>query len=369
VTYGYDGAGRLTSETRTGTYPFTRAYTLDGVNRISQTLGGVTTSFSYSADDELTATSGGFVNSYSYNANGEQTGRALGGVAYSLSYDYDGQLTQITQGANTTSFSYDALGRRISRTSGGVTTQFLTDPVFGRIWLEKQGATTTATYTYGNALIRKDGEVPLFDGLGSERTVTNASQTVIGRIAYEGFGQSVGTTGSSSNPYLFAATSGYRNDGDAGLVHVGARYYDAQVGLFLTRDTYLEQKPYLYCEHDPVNATDPSGHDIELVRNGPWWWPNHYFIRWKGGSLGFWSRGIPIIPWIGRLDNPDYYADKQGNEVLDVIKNPKLEAALNAVVPVLQANPPMYHFPSYCCKQYAYQLWGELKEMDNKMKK
>lgn len=30
------------------------------------------------------------------------------------------------------------------------------------------GATTWA-YTYGNALIRKEGEMPLFDGLGSER--------------------------------------------------------------------------------------------------------------------------------------------------------------------------------------------------------
>jgi RHS repeat-associated protein len=38
---------------------------------------------------------------------------------------------------------------------------------------------------------------------------------------------------------MFAATSGYRNDGDAGLSHVGARYYDAQVGRFITRDMVL----------------------------------------------------------------------------------------------------------------------------------
>ena len=44
----------------------------------------------------------------------------------------------------------------------------------------------TATYTYGNSLIRKDGETPLFDGLGSERTVTNAGQAVTAsrRIAF-----------------------------------------------------------------------------------------------------------------------------------------------------------------------------------------
>jgi RHS repeat-associated protein len=112
----------------------------------------------------------------------------------------------------------------------------------------------------GNGLIRKDGEYPLFDGLGSERTVTNSSQTVTGTIIHEAFGQTVATTGSSSNPYKFAATSGYRDDGDAGLSHVGARYYDAQVGRFITRDTELDQHPYLYCNHDPVNGVDPSGH-------------------------------------------------------------------------------------------------------------
>ncbi len=102
----------------------------------------------------------------------------------------------------------------------------------------------------------------MFDGLGSERTVTNSSQTVTGTITFEGFGATIATTGSSSNPYKFAATSGYRDDGDAGLMHVGARYYDAQAGRFITRDTELDQHPFLYCDHDPVNHRDPDGHSF-----------------------------------------------------------------------------------------------------------
>jgi hypothetical protein len=69
----------------------------------------------------------------------------------------------------------------------------------------------------------------LFDGQGTERTVTNGSYTVVGTLNLDGFGNSVGSTGSSSNPYMYAANSGYRNDGDAGLTHFGARYYDAQI--------------------------------------------------------------------------------------------------------------------------------------------
>jgi len=41
-------------------------------------------------------------------------------------------------------------------------------------------------------LIRKDSEYPLFDGEGTERTVTNGSQTVIGTFNLDGFGYQVG---------------------------------------------------------------------------------------------------------------------------------------------------------------------------------
>ena len=96
---------------------------------------------------------------------------------------------------------------------------------------------TSASYTYGNGLIRKDAEYAVFDGLGSERTVTNSSQTVTGTLTTEGFEQTVASTGSSTSPYMFSADSGYRTDGDAGLMKAGARYYDAQVGQFTSRDT------------------------------------------------------------------------------------------------------------------------------------
>jgi RHS repeat-associated protein len=53
-----------------------------------------------------------------------------------------------------------------------------------------------------------------------------------------------------------------KSDSDAGLLKVGCRYYDPQLGAFTSRDTELDQVPYLYCEHDPINAVDPSGHDF-----------------------------------------------------------------------------------------------------------
>ena len=90
--------------------------------------------------------------------------------------------------------------------------------------------------------------------------MTNSSQTVTASLTLSAFGQTVASSGSSTSAYQFGATSGYRSEGDAGLTLVGCRFYDAQVGRFITRDTYLDQAPYAYCDGDPVNATDPSGH-------------------------------------------------------------------------------------------------------------
>jgi hypothetical protein len=45
-------------------------------NRTSQTVGGSSTTFSHSNDDELTGTSGGISNSYGYNANGSRCSTA-----------------------------------------------------------------------------------------------------------------------------------------------------------------------------------------------------------------------------------------------------------------------------------------------------
>ena len=114
---------------------------------------------------------------------------------------------------------------------------------------------------YGVSLIRRNGEFFLYDGLGSARTYTNASGAVTASAVYDGFGNTVATSGSTSSPYQFGATSGYRNDGDAGIMQVGARYYDPATGSFLTRETDLNQLAYVYCGDDPIDKLDPSGHD------------------------------------------------------------------------------------------------------------
>jgi RHS repeat-associated protein len=264
VSYTYNDAGRLTSEGRTGSSSYSASYSVDSEgNRTSQTVGGVTRTFAYDTDDALLSTSVGstVTNSFSYNANGEQTGRTLGSTSYTLGYDGEGQMVSLTDGTTSKSYEYDALGRRASRTAGGVTTEFVRvgDTNGGQVLQDVQGTTVTASYTFGNGLIGKGSDVNLYDGQGTSRQTTSNTGSVTSSRIFEGFGSVVASVGSSEN-YGYTATSGYRDDGDAGLTHVGARYYDATVGRFITRDNYIDQKPYTYCEGDPVNSLDPSGH-------------------------------------------------------------------------------------------------------------
>lgn len=103
------------------------------------------------------------------------------------------------------------------------------------------------------------------DDQGNVRHRMDGNGTYTETTQADPFGLTVAQSGSSANPYLSNAGSGYRSDGDgpadaAPLQKVGARYYDPQFGCFLTRDTDLSQKPYAYCAGDPVNFVDPTGH-------------------------------------------------------------------------------------------------------------
>jgi RHS repeat-associated protein len=82
----------------------------------------------------------------------------------------------------------------------------------------------------------ENAKAVLPNGLGTTRATANSLQAITSTLTTEAFGNAVAQWGSSANPYRFAGAWGYRDDGDAGLLHVGARYYDPQVGRFISRD-------------------------------------------------------------------------------------------------------------------------------------
>jgi RHS repeat-associated protein len=105
------------------------------------------------------------------------------------------------------------------------------------------------------------GQVRVYhaDRLGSVRWVTDGSGNLVASYVYEGFGKIVGQSGGGGGPYQFCGFWGYRNDQDAGLLHVGARYYEVETGRWVQKDPILSLNNYIYCINIPTEFIDPNG--------------------------------------------------------------------------------------------------------------
>jgi RHS repeat-associated protein len=155
--------------------------------------------------------------------------------------------------------------------------------------------------TFGNQPIRSGSELPIYDVQGNQRAATASNQTVTGTQIFDAFGNQVAATGSTASALQWQGANLYRTYApDAGLLQAGARYYDPQVGRFVTRDTHLDQHLYIYCGGDPVSRVDPTGHGL------PTW-------VWVGAS----GAGILCVGAIAFMAYEVYDGIRTGNEARD----------------------------------------------------
>jgi RHS repeat-associated protein len=109
------------------------------------------------------------------------------------------------------------------------------------------------------------------DGLGSVRTVTDATGQVIERHEYLPFGEEWNAP-ASSQPLHF---TGKERDAETGLDYFGARYYAAKIGRFTTidpvytwRDNLADPQRwnrYAYVRNNPLRYVDPDGRVLDTV--------------------------------------------------------------------------------------------------------
>ncbi len=117
-----------------------------------------------------------------------------------------------------------------------------------------------------------------FDHLGSLQTITRQSATagqngtIVEQIRYDVYGKIRGrwdgsgaaiTSPTAEHRYEF---TGYETELASGLQYAGARFYDPEVGSFLTHDPKrVFSSPYSYLGGDPVNDVDVNGENPLLV--------------------------------------------------------------------------------------------------------
>jgi RHS repeat-associated protein len=258
--YTYDPIYELTQVTQAETT--TESYSYDPVGNRTASLG--VSSYATNPSDELTATPSA---SYAYDNNGNTTSKTDSTGTTSSTWDYENRLTGVTlPGAGgTVTFKYDPLGRRIYKQSPSATSIFAYD---GDSLVETVNSigTIVARYTQGQNIDEPLAELQSSgtsyyeaDALGSITSLTTSAGAVANTYTYDSFGNVANSTGAVGNPFRY---TGREFDSEANLYFYRARYYDSNVGRFLSEDPIGFGggiNLYGYVLNSPANLIDPLG--------------------------------------------------------------------------------------------------------------
>ena len=244
--YAYT-TGTLGSATSTITYGYGNAEWGDlltaynGKSFSYDTIGNLTSdgtwNYTWSQGRQLaTMSKSGTTWTFTYDANGMRTKRTTGSTSTTYNYTYNGsQLTHMTYGSNSLHFYYDASGKPLSVVYNGT------------------------TYYY---ILSLQGDVV---------AILNSSGVSVVEYTYDAWGRLLTTTGSMApslglnNPLRYRS---YIYDRETGLYYLQSRYYNPEIGRFISTDsisylgadgTIQSYNLFAYCNNNPVNYTDASG--------------------------------------------------------------------------------------------------------------
>lgn len=100
-----------------------------------------------------------------------------------------------------------------------------------------------------------------------------------------------------------------KRDGETGYQYHGARYYNEELGRYMSTDRFavkfFHQSPYVYAGNRPIDAIDVNGDSIKLVGS----WYEQYYIFTQLQSL--------TNDQLGMRDNGDIYVKKRGKANTD----------------------------------------------------
>ena len=267
-TYTYDLVDRLTASS--GPWG-SIGITYDAVgNRLSKSVGASTVSYTYDVMDMIVSATGV---SFTWDGNGNMLTWDDGADEWGYRYDQLNRLVGVDRdGAASANYTYDADGRRVhSWDSVEGTTLYayaglnVLDEISG-------GSHERHVYAGSMQVASSDAGVVEYyhvDHLGSTRLKTNSSGGVVYVSGYEPFGPGYGEDGVEDYRY-----TGKQED-PTGLYYYGARYYNSEIGRFITKDqatgdltTPQSLNRYIYCMNNPQKYTDHNGKNPILASMG-----------------------------------------------------------------------------------------------------
>ncbi len=219
-----------------------------------------------------------------YDANGNAltrygTNAQWGTDSSTYTWDALSRLTSMTTwpagGAHTTvSFAYDALGRRVSKTVNGVTQWYahdgdqvamILDSLGQRLKLELGWAPGTDNLAFARSPSWTAAALSTPQN-GTLRGLVSPTPGAPVRKIYDSSSATIGATWgdrtADTGTVVPIRMGGAEFDQETKLYYMRARYYDPQLGRFISEDPLGIAgglNLYAYAENDPVNGRDPTG--------------------------------------------------------------------------------------------------------------
>jgi RHS repeat-associated protein len=238
------------------------------------TIPTVTTNYTYYSNTNRLQTAGSLSFTYDNNGNTKtRTGRSYG-------YDDANNLTSVS-GDFSASYTYDGMGNRRSATRNGETRKYVLDLLgeMSNVLMETDASGNVLYYyIYGpSGLISRidasnNTRYYVYDYRGSTVAMTDAttSATITHKYQYDDFGKLLQSEEAGTNPFRYVGSYGVMYEDDA-LTFMRARYYDPEIGRFLSEDPIWSTNLYPYADNNPIVNIDPEGTLLWGLIYHPFW--------------------------------------------------------------------------------------------------
>ena len=252
---------------------FFELYSYDELgNRISKTTPNGTVKYEYDEENYLIKAGD---TSFRYDNAGNLYKKISSKKTVEYKYDADNLLISYVDNSNRIEFEYDSDGNRTAKIVNGVRTEYINDlasPIIQVLLKRVQkrffNDEKLIRYVYGSSKISQscNGETQfyLYDSIGRNVcALIESSGEMLNSYEYDSFGNVTLENQKIKNVYKYC---GEQFDEETGLIYLRNRYYDPEIGRFISKDKNFGDlfnpqtlNPYVYVENNPVNFVDPLG--------------------------------------------------------------------------------------------------------------
>jgi RHS repeat-associated protein len=195
-----------------------------------------------------------------------------------MTYNAAGQMTTATKNGTTTNYTYAGPDQIELVRAGTNSYVYGLNNQVGQSWIQSFTAAGQTGYierdSRGTPLGLTVGAARyayVLDGLGSAIGLIDSAGNPAAAYTYDPYGQTNTKTGPAADTNPIRYTGGL-SDTTTGFTKLGQRYLNTTQGRFTQQDRFTRlANPengnlYAYAACNPINFTDPSGHDIDFCQ-------------------------------------------------------------------------------------------------------